>query len=54
MTVSQLWTRIDLVLTLGAVEAQQVELFGDKPWDKAGDGLWPSDHVGIAAQVTVR
>jgi hypothetical protein len=50
---SQLWTRIDLVLTLGAVEAQQVELFGDKPWDKTGDGLWPSDHVGIAAQVTV-
>ena len=52
-TGSQLWTRIDLVLTLGAVEAQQVELYGDAQGDKTEAGLWPSDHVGIAAQLTV-
>jgi exonuclease III len=51
--VSQYFTRIDLILTLGSVNAQRIELFGDNQTDKTAGGLWPSDHAGIAAQMTV-
>lgn len=51
--VSELFTRIDLILTLGAVNAQRIELFGADASDKTASGLWPSDHAGIAAQLTV-
>ena len=52
--VSELFTRIDLILTLGPVDAQRIELFGESSSDKTVDGLWPSDHAGIAAQMKVR
>jgi len=51
--VSQLYQRIDLVLTLGPVEAQNVALFGATPASKTPDGLWPSDHAGVAAQLVL-
>lgn len=51
--VSQLYQRIDLILTLGPVEAQNIALFGATPASKTPDGLWPSDHAGVAAQLVV-
>jgi hypothetical protein len=51
---SALFTRIDLILTLGRVNTQQIELFGADPGDKTAGGLWPSDHAGIAAQMKVQ
>jgi hypothetical protein len=51
--VSQLYQRIDLILTLGNIEGQNIGLFGADPSTRTPDGLWPSDHAGVAAQVTV-
>jgi hypothetical protein len=51
--VSQLSQRIDLILTLGAVEAQNVALFGATPASRTSGGLWPSDHAGVAAQLVL-
>jgi len=52
--VSQLSERIDLILTLGDVQAQNIALFGATPASKTQDGLWPSDHAGVAAQMVVK
>jgi hypothetical protein len=52
-TMSQLYQRIDLILTLGSVEAQNIALFGAVPSAKTPTGLWPSDHAGVAAQLVV-
>jgi len=51
--VSQLYQRIDLILTLGPVEAQNIALFGSTPASKTPGGLWPSDHAGVAAQLVM-
>jgi hypothetical protein len=51
--VSELYQRIDLILTLGDIEGQNIALFGAVPSTRTSDGLWPSDHAGVAAQVTV-
>jgi hypothetical protein len=51
--VSQLYQRIDLILTLGNAQVQNIALFGDDPRTKTAGGLWPSDHAGVAAQVVV-
>jgi hypothetical protein len=51
--VSQLYQRIDLILTLGHIEGQNIGLFGADPSTRTPDGLWPSDHAGVAAHVTV-
>jgi endonuclease/exonuclease/phosphatase family metal-dependent hydrolase len=51
--VSQLSQRIDLILTLGAVEAQNIALFGATPGSRTSGGLWPSDHAGVAAQLVL-
>jgi hypothetical protein len=51
--VSQLYQRIDLILTLGNVEGKKIGLFGADPSTRTPDGLWPSDHAGVAAHVTV-
>ena len=51
--VSQLDQRIDLILTLGNVETQNIALFGADPSTKTPGGLWPSDHAGVAAQLAV-
>jgi hypothetical protein len=48
---SQLNQRIDLILTLGEVVAQDVALFGATQASKTPGGLWPSDHAGVAAQL---
>src|SRR5579872_971781 len=51
--VSELYQRIDLILTLGNIEGQNIALFGADPSTRTPDGLWPSDHAGVAAQITV-
>jgi endonuclease/exonuclease/phosphatase family metal-dependent hydrolase len=51
--VSELYQRIDLILTLGNIEGQNIALFGADPRTRTPDGLWPSDHAGVTAQVTV-
>jgi len=51
--VSQLYQRIDLILTLGSIEAQNIALFGATPTSMTPGGLWPSDHAGVAAQLNV-
>ncbi len=50
---SQLYQRIDLILTRGNIEAQNIALFGVDPATKTPGGLWPSDHAGVAAQLVV-
>ena len=52
--VSQLSQRIDLILLLGNVAAQNVALFGADPSTLTPSGLWPSDHAGVAAQLVVQ
>jgi endonuclease/exonuclease/phosphatase family metal-dependent hydrolase len=49
--VSQLSQRIDLVLTKGSLEAERIALFNDDPASRLPDGLWPSDHAGVAASL---
>lgn len=50
---SQLYQRIDLLLTMGNIEGQRISLFGVTQSSKTPSGLWPSDHAGVAAQVVV-
>ena len=51
--VSELYQRIDLILTLGPIEAKKIALFGAEPANKTSDGLWPSDHAGVAATLAI-
>jgi len=51
--VSQLYQRIDLILTLGNVKVRNIALFGADPGERIIGGLWPSDHAGVAAHVVV-
>jgi hypothetical protein len=51
--VSQLYQRIDLILTLGDVKVRDIALFGANPAERIIGGLWPSDHAGVAAHVVV-
>jgi endonuclease/exonuclease/phosphatase family metal-dependent hydrolase len=50
---SQLYQRIDLILTLGHVKVRNIALFGADPQDRIIGGLWPSDHAGVAAHVAI-
>jgi endonuclease/exonuclease/phosphatase family metal-dependent hydrolase len=50
---SELYQRIDLILTLGNVEGQNISLLGADPSTRTADGLWPSDHAGVAAQLII-
>jgi len=51
--VSQLYQRIDLVLTHGSVSPWGAVLIGDNPRSRLPDGLWPSDHAALVAGVVV-
>ncbi len=50
---SQLYQRIDLVLTLGRVTPWEALLIGANPRSRLPDGLWPSDHAALEAGVVV-
>lgn len=51
--VSQLYQRIDLILTFGKAEARKIDRFNDQPSDRTPQGLWPSDHAGVFARVAI-
>jgi len=51
--VSQLNQRIDLILTRGPIEVQNIALYGATQASKTTGGLWPSDHAGVAAQLAL-
>ena len=48
-----IYQRIDLILTLGPVNAQKIALYGADQASKTPGGLWPSDHAGVAAQLAI-
>ncbi len=50
----ELAKRIDYVLYLGGVEAIAAQVVGDEVADITPGGLWPSDHAGVVATLTVR
>jgi hypothetical protein len=50
---SQLYQRIDLVLTRGGVRPWGAVLIGTNPKSRLPDGLWPSDHAALVAGVAV-
>jgi hypothetical protein len=51
---SQLWQRVDLLLTRGtALAAQNAALLGVTPASRTAGGLWPSDHAGVAVQFSL-
>jgi endonuclease/exonuclease/phosphatase family metal-dependent hydrolase len=49
-TVSSVSKRIDLILLRGDIDAKTVEIFGGQQSDRTS-GLWPSDHLGVAARL---
>ena len=51
-STSQLYSRIDLVLTHGAVRALEAYVVGDAPFQGVPP-LWPSDHAGVVATVRI-
>ena len=51
--VSALTQRIDLVLFHGEFDVQGIKLSGDKPRERTSVGLWPSDHAGVHARLTL-
>jgi len=51
--VSELYQRIDLVLTHGSVEPWGAVLIGADALSRLPDGLWPSDHATLVAGVVV-
>jgi endonuclease/exonuclease/phosphatase family metal-dependent hydrolase len=51
--VSQLYQRIDLVLTHGRVTPWGAALIGADARSRLPDGLWPSDHAALVAGVVV-
>jgi endonuclease/exonuclease/phosphatase family protein len=50
---SELYQRIDLLLTFGPIEGQRAALFGATQASKTPTGFWPSDHAGVAAQIVL-
>lgn len=52
-SVSELYQRIDLVLTRGRVSPWAAVLIGADARSRLADGLWPSDHAGLVAGVIV-
>jgi endonuclease/exonuclease/phosphatase family metal-dependent hydrolase len=51
--VSTLNSRIDFVLFRGAFTALGADVVGENPIDRTPSGLWPSDHAGVAATLTL-
>jgi endonuclease/exonuclease/phosphatase family metal-dependent hydrolase len=45
-------SRIDHVLTKGAVGVTSSSIYGTDSDNRAAGGLWPSDHAGVAATLT--
>jgi len=50
---SQLSHRIDYVFFGGAISIRAAKLVGQDQTDRTPSGLWPSDHAGIVAKLTL-
>ena len=46
--------RIDLVQYRGPFKVEEVQVVGASPTDRARLGLWPSDHAGVIATLSLR
>ena len=46
-------TRVDLVLLRGGIGVRDIHLVGNNPSNRT-QGLWPSDHAGVVATLTLR
>jgi len=51
--VSSLTRRIDLVQYRGGFGIKDVQVVGADPADRTPSGLWPSDHAGVVATLTL-
>lgn len=49
--VSQVTQRIDMILLHGNLKAEETTLYGGHKADRT-NGLWPSDHLGVAATLS--
>ena len=49
--ISQLYQRIDLILTFGSVSVDDIALYGADRTSKTPSGLWASDHAGVVAHL---
>jgi endonuclease/exonuclease/phosphatase family metal-dependent hydrolase len=55
LTPTALSTRIDLVLTRGALQPVSAAVVGEDPAaDRSPGGRWPSDHAGVVASIDVK
>lgn len=60
--LSELYERIDLIFVRPAPDhyggpvarGVRAEVLGEEPGDKSPTGLWPSDHAGVGASMTIR
>ncbi len=52
-TASELYQRIDLVLTGRGIKAKRTRLTGTDPLDLPGSTWWASDHAGVTARLLV-
>jgi endonuclease/exonuclease/phosphatase family metal-dependent hydrolase len=50
---SKLDHRVDLVLLRGKVGIREVQLIGDDAAARTPSGLWPSDHAGVVATLSI-
>jgi endonuclease/exonuclease/phosphatase family metal-dependent hydrolase len=46
--------RIDLILAKPRLRAIRGQVVGDELRDRAGNGLWPSDHAGVVTRLRLR
>jgi endonuclease/exonuclease/phosphatase family metal-dependent hydrolase len=50
---SSLNERIDLVMFNGAFDIKKIKVVGNQQNDRTVSGLWPSDHAGVIANLTL-
>lgn len=51
--VSQLFIRIDLILFRGNFGVKNIQVIGEEQKDRTSTALWPSDHAGVVATLTL-
>jgi endonuclease/exonuclease/phosphatase family metal-dependent hydrolase len=48
-----LYERVDLLLLRGGLDGESIRLVGANVADRTASGLWPSDHAGLVARISV-
>lgn len=51
--VSTLNERIDHIFARGSIKVTSADIVGDELTDRTASGLWPSDHAGVVATLTI-